>query len=81
MEAADIKDTAEMLLLRLQGVGENQDIIKIDETKWKFTKDLVHHHLESPGGVSEAKGKAEKLEEAKGSDDGCLGNVGWSHGN
>ena len=74
MEVAEVKDTLDMLLVRLQGVGKNQDIIKIDETKWKITKDFVHHPLESLGSFPEAKGK--KLEEAKGS----LGNISGSLG-
>ena len=66
LEAAKIEDTAEILLMRFHKVGENQDIIKIDETKWKLTKDLVHHPLESLGGVPEAKGKTGNSKRPKG---------------
>ena len=80
VEVAEVEDTSKMLLMRFQGVGENQDIIEIDETKWKPNKYPVYHPLESLGGVPEAKGKAKKLEDAKWSDNG-LGNVGGSPGN
>ena len=81
VEAAEVEDTAEMLLVRVQRVGKNQCIIQIDVTKWEITKDFVHDPLESLGGVPEAKREAKELEEAKGSGDGSLGNVGGSHGN
>ena len=78
VETAEVKDTAEMLMVRVQGVRENQYIIQIDETKQKITKDLVHHPLECQGGVPEAKREAEELKESKGSVDGSLGDVGGS---
>ena len=81
IEAAEVKDVAEVQLMRLKGVRKHQNIIKIDETEREITKYLVHHPLKSLGGVLEAKGEAKELKEAKGSDAGCLVNVGRSHGN
>ena len=40
VEVAEVKDTADMLLVRVQGVRKNQYIIQIDETKWEITKYL-----------------------------------------
>ena len=61
--------------MRGQRVGENQDVIKLDKTKWEITKDFAHHPLESLGDVPEAKREAEEFKESKGSNDGGLGNV------
>ena len=69
IEAADVKDLAEVKLMRLQGVRKHQNIIKIDETEREITKDLVHHPLKNLGGFLEAKGEAEVLKKAKGSND------------
>ena len=66
--------------MRLQGVREHQNVIKIDKTKQKFSKDPVYHPLEGLGRVPEAKREAEELKESKGSDDGGFGDVGRSHG-
>ena len=55
VEAAEVKHTTEMLLMRGQKVAENQYIVKIDKTKRKLTKDPVHHSLEGLGSVLEAK--------------------------
>ena len=33
LEVAEVEHTAEMLLMRGQRVGENQDVVKIDKTK------------------------------------------------
>ena len=60
---------------------KNKDVVKIDKTKWKITKDPVHHPLEGPGSIPEAKRKAEKFKEAKGSNDGGLQNISWPDGN
>ena len=55
---------AEMLLMRRQGVGKKQNIVKVDKTKRKISKDLVRHSLDSLGSIPEAKRKAEELKEA-----------------
>ena len=80
IEVTVVKDVAKVQLMRLPEVRKHQNIIKINETEREITKDLVHHPLKSLGGIPEAKGEAEELEEAKGSDDCNLGNVGRSHG-
>ena len=46
---------AEVQLIRLQGVKKHQNLIMIDETESKITKDLVHHPQKSLGDVPEAK--------------------------
>ena len=33
LEVAEVKHTMEMLLMRGQGVGKNQNIVQVDETK------------------------------------------------
>ena len=81
MEAAEVEHSAEMLLMRGQRVGENQFVVNIDKTKWKITKDPVHHSLEGPGSVPEAERKGGKFKEAEGSNDGGLRNISWPHGN
>ena len=75
VEGAEVEHTEEMLLMRGQGVGESQYVIKVDETKQKISKGLVHHSLESLGSVPEAKREAKELKESKGSDDGRLWNI------
>ena len=52
--------------MRGKGVGENQDFIKVDKTKWEITKDPVHYPVEGLGSVLEAKKEAEKLKGPKG---------------
>ena len=81
MESAEVEHMAEMLLMRGQRVGENQYIVKINKSKWKINKDPVHHPLEGLGSIPEAEREVEKLEEAKGSNDGSLRNISWPHGN
>ena len=82
IEAAEVEHTVEMLLMRGQRVGENQYVVKIDKTKMKSTKDLVHHPLEGLGSILEAKIRGgSKLEKATGSNDGGLWNIDGSHGN
>ena len=80
VEVAEVEDTSKMLLMRFQGVGENQDIIEIDETKWKPNKYPVYHPLECLSCVPEAKGEAEELKESKGSVKGGLWNVAGKMG-
>ena len=75
VEAAEVKHTTEMLLMRGQKVAENQYIVKIDKTKRKLTKDPVHHPMEGLGSVLEAKREAEKIEKAEESDEGGLRNI------
>ena len=72
MEAAEVEHRVEMLLMRGQRVRENEDVVKIDKTKLKITKDPVHHPLEGLVSVPEAERKVEKFEEAKVSNDGGL---------
>ena len=67
--------------MRGQRVRENQDVFKIDKTKWKITKVPVHHLLEAQGSLLGAKREVEKLKEAKGSNDGSLWDIRGSHGN
>ena len=81
MEVAEVEHTAEMLLMRGQRVGEIQYVVKVNKTKGKITKDPVHHPLEVLGSNPEAKREAEKLEEAKGSNDCGVRNMSGSHGN
>ena len=66
VEAAEIKDTAEVKLMTSWGVRENQNIIKVDKAERQITKDFVHHPLKCLSSIPEAKRKAEKLEEGKG---------------
>ena len=67
--------------MRGQGVGENQYVVKVDETKQKISKDLVNHSPEGLGSLPEAKREVEELKESKGSDDGSLRNIGGPHWN
>ena len=64
VEAAEVEDMAEMLLVRVQGVGKNQYIIQIDETKWEIAKDFVHHPLENLGLMP--KGRRRNSKRSKG---------------
>ena len=66
LKAVEVEHTVEMLLMRGQGVGKNPNIFKVDETKQKISKDLVHHSLEGLGSIPEANRKAEKLKSPKG---------------
>ena len=81
MEATEGEHTAKMLLMRGQGVEWNQYVVKVDESKQKISKDLVHHSLEGLGSVPKAKREAEKFKEYKGSNDGGLRNISGPHRN
>ena len=72
VEAAEVEDVAEVKLMISQGVGENQNIIQVDEAEWQITKDSVHHPLKRLSSIPEAKRKAKKLKEAKSGEDGNL---------
>ena len=66
---------------RRRGAGENQNIIQVDKAERQITKDSVHYPLKCLSSIPEAKRKAEKLEEAKGGDDGSLWDVSREHWN
>ena len=79
VEAAEVKDAAEVKLMIRQGAGETQNIIQVEEAERQITKDSVHHPLKSLSSIPEAIREAEKLKGAKGGDDGGLWDVGRAH--
>ena len=46
MEAAKIQHMAEMLLMIIQGTGEHQHVVQVDEAERQIAKEMVHFPLE-----------------------------------
>jgi hypothetical protein len=63
-----------MLLVLLEGPGENEDVIQICEAEVESPQHLVHETLERLNGVAQP-GYEGKLEKAEGSDEGGLRDI------
>ena len=65
----------------LAGLAGHEDVINVDEDEAQSIEDLVHEPLEGHPCILESKGHVQELEEAKGCDDGILGDrrllQGW----
>ena len=68
------KNLSEMIHMRKETPGEDNDVIQVDEAERKITQNLIHKALErvSVTSISEAKGHTKKFEHPKGSDDGVF---------
>ena len=75
----ETKNLPEFIQVGGEVLGEDQDIIHVDERK--LTQDTIHHVLKGVTSVSESKGHPQKLENSKGSDDSSLLNVLRGHRN
>ena len=58
--------------MRREVLGEDKDVIHIEEAGGKITQNLIHEALENVTSVSEAKRHAKKFEHPKGGDDSGL---------
>jgi hypothetical protein len=59
----DLEDLRDVLLMFLEGLGEDQDIVEVDdhESIQERPEEVVHEPLESAGSVAEAKGHDKAL--------------------
>ena len=51
MLPAETKNLPEVVHMEGEVLGEDQDIIHVDETKQKLTQDKVHHALKSVSSI------------------------------
>ena len=68
-----VEDLPEVYNVFLAGLAGYQDVVDVDEDEVQAIEDPVHVPLKSHPCVLEPKGHAQELVEAKGSDDGGLG--------
>ncbi len=61
----DGEDLPEMLDVLLQAVAGDDDVIQVAEDEGEVLEDAVHEVLEGLGGVAEAKGHEEVLEQTE----------------
>ena len=66
------KNLSEMIHMRRKILGEDKDVIHVDEAKEKIPQNLIHKELEHVTSISEAKGHANKFKHPKRGDDGGL---------
>ena len=71
LEAEQLQHLAEMVYMGVEIRTEDQDILDIDKTKRKVTKDLIHHPLEGVPGIPESKRKVEELKYTEQHNDCC----------
>ena len=69
------KNLSGMIHIRREILGEDKNIIQVDEAERKITQNLIHKALECVTSVFEAKGHAKELEHPKGGSDGGFLNV------
>ena len=58
--------------MRREVLGEDKNVIHIEQTERKITQNLKHKALEHVSGVLKAKGHTQELEHFKWGDDGGL---------
>ena len=66
------KNLSEMIHMRREILGEEMDVIHVEEAEYKITQNLIHKVLECVTSISKTKGHAKKFKHPKGGDDGGL---------
>jgi hypothetical protein len=75
-----LEEGPQVLLVLLEGPGEDEDVIQVCKAEVESPQHLVHEALERLGGVTQAEGHVRELEKAKGSCDGGLQDVAGMDG-
>ena len=69
---------SEVINMRRKILGEDKNVIHIDETEWNITQNLIYKALEHVTSIPKAKRHAQELKHPEGGDDGSLLDVLWS---
>ena len=66
MLLTDDKNLLDVIHMRREILGEDKNVIHIDEAEWKITQKFIHKALECVTGIPEAKGHAQEFKHPKG---------------
>ena len=66
------KNLLEVVHMRREVLGEDKDVIQVEEAEGKITQNLIHEDLENVISNLEAKRHAKKFKHPEGGDDGGL---------